>query len=254
VQLRSKRLFGAAAVFLALSVSPAQARNNPLDRLLPDLGIRLEEQKPLDIEIDGETFRYLMESVFEGTPEIPPSHDPNDNEMAQAKAFNKILQTILPLVKRVHIRGNPDHLSVDIRMHQRLRTDFLDVKDAGWFQLYGLNVPKRFGFRLVYREPLLVLEPAESPSQFVTLRVRLPIFGDKVHVHHVALNPLEAQVEAKAGVIWNILRIKKTFSLYKEKKIRPIAPSEHPAQILGEELKPFLLPFLGTHWEEDKGD
>ena len=247
----------AASVIIVASVcgfSPsASEASNPLRQIFPKAGFADHD---LDIEMDGETFRNVIGSVFEGVPELPPSHDPNDQDLARSNAMNQVLATILPEVNRVHLKGSSEDLRISILMNRKISTNFMDVSKANWFQLYGATIPVNVELRLVYREPRLVLEPVGTASKFITLRVRIPIFADKVLIHEVALNPIESMIDARAGVIWDIIRLTKHISLVAEKPAGLLSgqgagEDEHPVHALARVLKPFMLPFLAAQWKEE---
>lgn len=169
--------------------------------------------EPVEIVMDGESFRYYIEALLDGSPLDPRPSDPTSS--AKSRFIEALRQEILPRVVSARLYGTSVDMRVSILFREKFSVKLMDRSDVENKQLYGFDVPRLFMLSLTFKDPELVLEPLEGSKKGFVLKMKLPVISDNVYLHHVRFNPLSGDVDAEAGVVGDVFTVHARTNLYR---------------------------------------
>jgi hypothetical protein len=239
--MRLHRLLLATSIFLAASSVSLRAEAQEWVDSMPGMNPGLIQADPIDIVLDGETFRNYFEAVLDGVPEQLPNPEPKP----KSAALQFLVEQILPLVSRVHLIGTSKSLNLEFRFAQSFDAFMMPKGDAHYFKVYGFRIPEEFTLQLRYAFPELILSPVGDVQDIPSLFVKIPLLRDQVFLHYVKFNPIASEVKAKAGILWDLIRITKTFPMHKDSKASTLATHDK----LGRTYGPLLAPLANETWD-----
>jgi len=247
---RMKNVMTALVVALLAFTGSAKAQETPESpawlHSMPGLNKNSNDVEPIDILLDGPTFRYYFEAMLEGSP--VPGNDPSQI----SQVTQSFLDDVLPQVLWVHLKGTNKSLNIEFKFQRALDIELKSRNNAAWFTLYGFKVPEDFSLQLTYEYPVLQLQPVGSVKESLNILVHIPLLPSEVYLHWVKFNPLSEEIEAKAGLLWDWIKLTKKVQLIKPTTLALQPMESSDLEKFSELYSPLFHALFAGPWTQEK--
>jgi hypothetical protein len=219
---------------------------------LPGVGKTTHDDiEPVDILLDGPTFRDLIEAMLEGTPDGVDDSDPQEGgDHSGSHAIQVFLDDLLPQVMWVHLKGTHHSLNIEFQFERPFDASLSPVKDTKWMSLYAFHLPEHFTYQATYQYPSIRIRAVDNVWKAPSLFIRIPLLPDQVFLHWVKYDPIGEKIQARAGILWDLVKFNLNFQMFKKKKVRSLeAPAIDRARAL---YAPLLKGLLEGTWTRSR--